>query len=144
MTAADDPGAGLASPDPWRELRALTQARIALGRAGASLPTRAHLDFQLAHARARDAVHDALDVAALGQGLGDASLEWLPVRSAAGERKRYLQRPDLGRRLDAASRERLERFETNGSLDAAFVIADGLSAQAVQRHALPLLTRLHP
>lgn len=142
---ADKPAAGLATPDPWRELRALTPARIALGRAGASLPTKAHLDFQLAHARARDAVHDALDTTAVVEALGQAGIESLLVRSAAGARDRYLQRPDLGRRLDPGSRAGLEqKFSGAGPVDAAFVLGDGLSARAVQRHAAALLARLWP
>jgi ethanolamine ammonia-lyase small subunit len=136
---------GLARADPWSPLRALTPARIALGRAGSSLPTAAHLDFQLAHARARDAVHEALALTAMGNSLAQAGFRWVPVRSAAGDRIRYLQRPDLGRRLDTSSRELLQRsIEPGESVDAAFVVADGLSAVAVQRHAVPLLALVSP
>ena len=105
--AARDTPTPPGAPDPWQALRAFTPARIALGRAGSSLPTRAHLDFQLAHARARDAVHDRLDVPALRAALSAAGLESLVVRSAAADRATYLQRPDLGRRLDDDARERL-------------------------------------
>jgi ethanolamine ammonia-lyase small subunit len=144
MTVSGDAG-GLAGSDPWQPLRALTPARIALGRTGASLPTRAHLDFQLAHARARDAVHAALDVENTGKALQRAGLDWLAVRSAAGQRDRYLQRPDLGRRLDQASQELLEqRFAQAAAIDAVFVVADGLSARAIHRHAIPLLSIAYP
>lgn len=140
MNLPDRAQPGLAQADPWRGLRALTPARIALGRTGSSLPTAAHLDFQLAHARARDAVHEALVLAALGDSLAQAGLRWVPVQSAAGDRIRYLQRPDLGRRLDTASRDLLRRtVEHAEAVDAVFVVADGLSAVAVQRHAVPLL-----
>lgn len=131
-------------PDPWAALRALTPSRIALGHAGGSLPTAAHLDFQLAHARARDAVHRALDVGALVAALRDAGLELLPVRSAARDRREYLQRPDLGRRLDAASRDRLARAAVHPGPDLLLVVADGLSAAAAERHAAPLLRELVP
>ncbi|MEO6056031.1 MAG: ethanolamine ammonia-lyase subunit EutC [Gemmatimonadales bacterium] len=142
----------LGAPDPWHPLRALTPARIALGRVGASLPTRAHLDFQLAHARARDAVHDRLEVTRLRQALGDAGLESVALRSAAADRATYLQRPDLGRRLDDAGRAALAAAVppdgTNASpgaaIDAAFVVADGLSARAAHAHAVPLLAALVP
>lgn len=131
---------GLAPADPWRRLRALTPARIALGHAGSSLPTAAHLDFQLAHARARDAVHEALVLTAIGESLAGAGFRWVPVRSAAGDRTRYLQRPDLGRRLDPSSRELLQTSsDVSTGIDAAFVVADGLSAIAAQRHAVPVL-----
>ena len=123
--------------DPWHRLRELTPARIALGRAGASLPTAAHLDFQLAHARARDAVHDALDVPALARDLQAAGFESLRVRSAAGSRETYLKRPDLGRRLDRESGERLASLRS--APDAVFVVADGLAASAAQRHAVPVI-----
>ncbi len=131
-----------AVPDPWRSLRALTPARIALGRAGVSLPTAAHLDFQLAHARARDAVKDTLDAPALERELGAAGFSTILVHSAAPDQATYLQRPDLGRRLDPASRERLAAGAVEGGFDAVVVLADGLSARAAQRHGVPLLNAL--
>lgn len=134
----------LGGPDPWHALRALTPARIALGRAGVSLPTRAHLDFQLAHARARDAVHDGLDVVRLLAKLSAVGLESLSVRSAAADRATFLQRPDLGRRLDAGDRARLEAAAVSDGVEAALVVADGLSARAAQAHAVPVLAALVP
>jgi len=135
--------------NPWDALRRFTHARIALGRAGVSLPTAAHLAFQLAHAQARDAVHRALDVPRLARALG-ASLDeqdppCLVLHSAAADRNIYLQRPDLGRRLDAASRELLAARHAQAGLtpgrpcDLAFVVADGLSALAIECHAAPFL-----
>jgi ethanolamine ammonia-lyase small subunit len=118
-------------------LRDFTSARVDLGRAGHSVPTQALLDFQLAHARARDAVHLALDVNSLAVELQQKSIPFVTVRSAAPDRSAYLQRPDLGRRLSPESRDRLAALRTD--YDAAFVIADGLSALAVHRHAAPLL-----
>jgi len=92
-------------PDPWTALRALTPARIALGRSGASLPTDEVLRFGVAHALARDAVHQALDADRLEAGLREAGLESVRVRSRAGDRRMYLLRPDLGRRLWPESAE---------------------------------------
>src|SRR4030081_1487760 len=86
-----------------RDLRDLTPARVGLGRAGASLPTKALLEFTLDHARARDAVHAAFDVSALISGLSDLGLGAFDVSSRARNRKDYLRRPDLGRTLDPAS-----------------------------------------
>lgn len=131
------------TPNPWQSLRQLTPARIALGRAGASLPTGAQLDFQLAHAQARDAVHLPLDSQALGARIESLGLSCLNLHSAAVDRATYLQRPDLGRRLDDASAARLEQFAaTQAGFDLSLVIADGLSALAVERHALPMLQRI--
>lgn len=131
--------------DPWAALRPRTPARIGLGQSGGSLPTRAHLDFQLAHARARDAVHYALDVPTLTADLRGAGLTPCAVRSAVRDRRSYLARPDLGRRLDAESRERIERLAGSaGPPDVTFVVADGLSARAPERHAVPLLAALMP
>lgn len=126
--------------NPWQALRRLTPARIALGRAGTSLPTAAQLDFQHAHAQARDAVHLALDHASLAADLAERGRPSLHLHSAAADRHIYLQRPDLGRRLHPDSAALL-RQQPQG-YDLAIVIADGLSALAVQRHALPFLQRL--
>lgn len=130
--------------NPWNHLRQLTPARIALGRAGASLPTEAQLDFQFAHAQARDAVHLALDMQELASQLEQRGYQCLQLHSAAPDRDTYLQRPDLGRRLDDESAERLNHHarQHQAGYDLAIVIADGLSALAVQRHALPLLQRI--
>jgi ethanolamine ammonia-lyase small subunit len=128
--------------DPWARMRAATPARIALPRAGAAIATPAHLAFQLAHARARDAVHAPFDPDALLEGARQRGLTTLELNSAAADRATYLARPDLGRRLDAASRLAAEAVP-RGS-DLVFVIADGLSAQAVASHALPLVDRSLP
>jgi ethanolamine ammonia-lyase small subunit len=119
-------------------LRDFTPARVALGRVGDSLPTRELLDFQLAHARARDAVHARLDIASLM-----LRLPFIAVASAAQDRTTYLRRPDLGRKLNEDSRQRLTAEARTGS-DVIFVIADGLSALAVHRHAVPLLDIVLP
>lgn len=126
--------------DAWQALRALTPARIALGRAGTSLPTGAQLDFQYAHAQARDAVHLPFDRAELQRGLAERGRRCLDLHSAAADRHTYLQRPDLGRRLDAASVALLD--EQQGTWDLALVVADGLSSLAVHRHSLPMLQRI--
>jgi ethanolamine ammonia-lyase small subunit len=118
-------------------LRDYTSARVELGRAGNSLPTRALLEFQLAHAKARDAVHLPLAVQSLVLELKERNIPSITLASAAANRDEYLKRPDLGRRLSEESRERLEGLRPE--YDAAFVIADGLSALAVHRHAVPLL-----
>ena len=120
-------------------LRDFTSARVDLGRAGHSVPTRELLDFQLAHAKARDAVHTALDVRLLTAELREKNLEFVTLASAAPDRATYLRRPDLGRRLSDESRERL-----TGTYELVFVIADGLSALAVHRHAVPLLSQIVP
>src|SRR3974390_1639254 len=114
-----------------------TTARVELGRAGPSLPTRALLEFQLAHARARDAVHLQLAVNSIVLELKQRGVPSVTLASAARHRDEYLRRPDLGRRLSDNSRERFAGLRAD--YDAAFVIADGLSALAVHRHALPLL-----
>ncbi len=121
-------------------LRDYTPARVQLGRSGVSLPTRALLEFQLAHARARDAVHLPLAVNSLVVELKEKGIESITLASAARNRDEYLKRPDLGRRLSDPSRERLAPLRAE--YDAAFVIADGLSALAVHRHAVPLIELL--
>ena len=95
-------------PDPWRALARLTPARIALGRTGASLPTREVLAFALAHAQARDAVTTPFDSARTARDIAALGFRTLEAESAAGDRPTYLRRPDLGRRLSPESRRRLE------------------------------------
>ena len=133
--------------NPWQALRRFTAARIALGRAGISLPTAVHLEFQLAHARARDAVHLPFDAAGVAAAIAPQGLATLSVHSAAGDRHTYLQRPDLGRRLDAASRAQLQALHGSTPaplrFDLGFVVADGLSALAVHQHAAALLAAMH-
>ncbi|MFJ4193701.1 ethanolamine ammonia-lyase subunit EutC [Pseudomonas sp. NPDC089534] len=130
--------------NPWLALRNLTPARIALGRTGTSLPTRAQLDFQYAHAQARDAVHLPFDHAGLAGQLNGRGRDSLLLHSAASDRNSYLQRPDLGRRLSDASAQALREYAAAhpGGVDLAIVVADGLSALAVHRHTVPFLTRL--
>ncbi|MDF2979868.1 MAG: eutC [Actinomycetospora sp.] len=126
----------MSAPDPWETLRAATRARVGLGRAGDGLSTEENLRLAAAHAQARDAVHAPLDaeavLAALGERAGPV------VRSRVADRTEYLQRPDLGRRL--ADDHGLEA----GSYDLAIVIADGLSARAVQDHAVAVVDALLP
>ncbi len=123
-------------------LRELTPARVALGRTGASLPTKALLEFTLDHARARDAVHADFDDQSLVRGLAELGLEAIRVSSRAPGRKDYLARPDLGRRLDADSQGRLAGAREGGRL--AIIIGDGLSPAAVNAHAIALLRKLLP
>jgi len=130
-------------PRSLRDLRDLTPARVGLGRAGASLPTRALLEFTLDHARARDAVHAAFDVSALVSGLNGLGLEAPEVSSCVGNRQDYLRRPDLGRKLDQASRQRLTSRK-EGPCRLVVVIGDGLSPMAVNAHAVALVGSLMP
>ncbi|MBX9599360.1 MAG: ethanolamine ammonia-lyase subunit EutC [Bryobacteraceae bacterium] len=124
----------MVTSNPWEYLKAATPARIALGRAGHALPTRELLAFQLAHARARDAVHLPLDVGALQAELPNA----IALHSEAPDRAAYLRRPDLGRRLDPRSAEAIAAMRA----PVAWIICDGLSAVAIHRHAAPLLREL--
>jgi len=123
-------------------LRSLTAARVGLERSGASLATGPLLDFRLAHARARDAVHAPLDDARLLAELSRLGLPTLAVASAAKDRAEYLMRPDLGRRLIAADRARLNAARGDG-YDVVFVVTEGLSAQAMA-HVHAVLAELFP
>jgi ethanolamine ammonia-lyase small subunit len=142
MTESSDP----VVPNPWSSLRRFTDARIALGRAGSSLPTAAHLAFQLAHAQARDAVHLPLDGNAVSAQLDARGWEGIQLQSAAPDRPTYMKRPDLGRRLNEPSQALLaERASALGvGPDVVVVIADGLSARAIHENAIPFLDRVLP
>lgn len=129
--------------DFWKNLSRTTQARIALGRTGASLPTHEILGFSMAHARARDAVHTPFDrekIAAEIQALG---FETIFVESAAPDRASYLRRPDWGRKLAPQSRAHLSNLGSS-PIDLAIVVADGLSATAVHTQTAPLLAAFRP
>jgi ethanolamine ammonia-lyase small subunit len=131
--------------NPWGMLKQFTSGRIALGRTGISLPTTPQLEFQLAHARARDAVHHELNVDIVQQSVMGLQFveQCVVVESSAGNRATYLQRPDLGRKLSLGSRQQLQLSASQNkqasSYDLAFVIVDGLSALAVETNAVPFL-----
>ena len=134
-------------PSPPRslaDLRKLTPARVALGRSGASLPTAALLDFTLDHARARDAVHAHFHASDLTASLAHLGVRSFEVASRAGSRGDYLRRPDLGRRLDEASAQRLAVAPDHKPGHLALVIGDGLSPTAVHAHAAALVRELLP
>jgi ethanolamine ammonia-lyase small subunit len=133
---------GLVRANPWADLRRFTCARIALGRVGSSMPTEELLRFGLAQAQARDAVHLPLDVTQLIADLQGEGFEVLQAHSAAADRAGYLLRPDFGRRLDQDSTDLLSNHASRNPL--VFVVADGLSPLAVQRHAVPLLRAACP
>ncbi len=135
--------------NPWALLRRYTDARIGLGRAGVSVPTKHLLEFQLAHARAQDAVHKPLDTDALAEQLNTrpwCQSDLLKLHSRVRDRTQYLQRPDYGRLLDEPSLQRLNRHcnEKDGCWDLAIAIVDGLSALAIETNTLPFLDNLVP
>jgi len=135
--------------NPWGFLRQFTPTRLALGRSGESIPTRELLKFQLAHAQARDAVHSAADFSRVRSELmQEPGIRCVELRSAARDRWEYLKRPDLGRQLHADSLQVLEQgereiqeFQTRPRI--AVVVGDGLSATAINHHAIPLLRLIH-
>lgn len=131
------------SQDPWHSLKQFTPARIALGRAGMSLTTRACLDFQLAHALARDAVNIPLDLTKVAQHLQEQGYQTLCLQSQAENQSMYLQRPDLGRLLCSSALTALQQTLPLQA-DVVIVVADGLSSKAIEQHAEPLITLLLP
>jgi len=129
--------------DPWEGLKTFTNARIALGRTGVAAPLNEVLDFKLCHAHARDAVYSVLDKKELLRSLEQFQIPVLEVKSKANDRSMYLQRPDLGRRLNDTSTSRL-KDETSHTADVAIIIADGLSATAINEHAAEVVKKLVP
>jgi ethanolamine ammonia-lyase small subunit len=124
--------------DPWFSLRRFTQARIGQGRAGCATPTSALLEFQLAHAMARDAVHQPWRAGSFAEAMAERGLQPLKLATPIANREDYLQRPDLGRCLDQASREYLLTLPVQ-TADVALIISNGLSSTAVDKHGLALL-----
>lgn len=134
-----------ATLDRWQTLRQFTAARIALGRAGGSLRTSALLDFRLAHARARDAVHMEFHDEALATALGRAGYETCRLATDAADRRTFLVRPDLGRKLSASSHTALTAQASKWrKRDLAIIVSDGLSALAAEQQTGAVLTCLVP
>ncbi len=133
----------LVTANPWHELKRFTPARIALGRAGMSQTTEVNLNFQLAHALARDAVNLPLDFNTLTNDLSALNVSSRMLSSQASQHAQYLQRPDLGRKLSQTSQDELAK-QLHTNYDAVIVIADGLSSTAIQAHAAPFVTLLLP
>jgi ethanolamine ammonia-lyase small subunit len=132
----------LIKPDPIASLKQFTAARIAIGRAGTSIPIKQSLEFKLAHAHARDAVYSVLDVDGLTASLKIFNLPIFHLHSKAAGRHKYLKRPDLGRQLNEASAKQINEYKSD--YDIAIIIADGLSAEAVNDNAFGLLKILIP
>ena len=129
------------SIDPWDGLKKFTSARIAIGRTGVAAPLKEVLDFRLCHAHARDAVYSVLKIDELVKSLQQFKLPVITVSSEAKDRAVYLQRPDYGRRLNEVSWDKLREYNIKIP-DVAIIIADGLSATAINEHSVPLLEKL--
>lgn len=129
--------------DPWIALKQFTDARIGLGRAGAGMPTREVLNFSMAHAQARDAVKTPIDWSTIEKELAGMGLETIRIASAASDRDTYLRRPDLGRRLNAASRQALSEISPSDN-DLVIMIGDGLSSTAVTANAVKTIAAFLP
>ena len=137
-TPISDPGR-----ERWVGLRRFTSARIALGRTGGSQRTTTVLDFRLSHARARDAVMAPFDIDGVSTRLEHASFATQRIATGVADKKTYLVRPDLGRRLDLASRTQITSLASEwGQRDLVILISDGLAAQAAERHAVETVTLL--
>lgn len=130
--------------DPWQSLKKFTNARIALGRTGTSIPLKETLQFKMDHANARDAVYETLNTDKLIKELSVFRLPVFQLQSKAINRLEYLQRPDLGRQLNETSKQQLLEIQKDIFCDIAIIFADGLSATAVQSHAVPLLQEMMP
>jgi ethanolamine ammonia-lyase small subunit len=127
--------------DSWEYMRKLTTARIALGHVGVSLPTKELLAFRLAHAQARDAVYSGLNMEKIKNQLSQANLFFLEIKSSSDSRNEYLKNPTTGRKLHEDSKQLLKQQNTHA--DLCFILADGLSATAVNEHAVKVLEILY-
>ena len=131
--------------NPWASIRKYTQARIAIGRCGSSIPTKELLDFKLCHAKAIDAVSTMLDSSQMAQKIESMFGEKVHLlHSLANDRAEYLRRPDLGRKLSDESIEKLSALNVSPQADVALVIADGLSSFAIEKNTVPFLEKFLP
>ena len=139
---ANNPFNNKVDQDLWHPLKAYTAARIALGRTGTAIPLKEVLEFKLAFAFAKDAVYSALDTEGLEQKLKVLGIPIYTLQSKATTRAEYLQRPDWGRLLDETSLDLLKNNRQETPYDVAIIIADGLSATAMNKHAFPVVDLL--
>lgn len=130
------------SKDAWGILRQYTEARIALGRAGASLSTQNILSLNEAHAQARDSIYRKFEKDIIEQALIQLHQEVFQLKSKVDDKKEFLLRPDLGRRLCEESISIIEKSDIKKTFDVCISVSDGLSATAVNSHSIPLLQRL--
>jgi ethanolamine ammonia-lyase small subunit len=128
---------GKPTVDIWDNLKKFTDARIALGRTGASLPTKKHLEFQLDHARARDSVNSRIDFSEIKLELNRMNLPFIELETKAKDKSVYLKRPDLGKELSIESNQILSEKKQKSKL--VIILGDGLSAKAIQKQAIPFL-----
>ncbi|RLZ08176.1 ethanolamine ammonia-lyase subunit EutC [Acinetobacter sp. 2JN-4] len=129
--------------DVWQKLKQFTDARIALGRTGCSVPTKALLEFQLSHAQAKDAVYQSLNIDHISDQLKQLGFETTHVESCANNKEIFLKRPDLGRQLSETSRQKLKNIQLTSNFEVCIVIGDGLSARAIEENAIPFVHQLH-
>lgn len=129
---------------PGQYIKQFTSARVYVGRAGGSLPTDETLDFRLAHARARDAVHAEFDAQQLQGDLQSAGFRCIVINSAAADKSLYLQNPGFGRSISEADRDAVAVLAEPGGCDVGLIVSDGLSATAAHRQVLPLVRQLYP
>ncbi len=129
--------------DPWHLLKEYTNARIAMGHAGTSLTTHDLLQFRMAHSLAKDALYSELDATRLTENFSTLGLKTITVQSQVSDRNDYLRNPNKGRLLDSTSTLALEAIRSK-PVDLCLIVADGLSANAVNTHAIPLIERLIP
>lgn len=130
------------SSDSWEILRRYTDARIALGRTGASLTTQQVLSLNEAHAHARDSIYQQFAKNKIEDALQQLHQEVIQLKSNVSSKKEFLLRPDLGRRLSDESIADIQETACKKTSDVCISISDGLSATAVNNHAIPLLKRL--
>lgn len=138
-----NPKPNIVQSDPWNSLKAYTNARIALGSAGVSIPVKENLQFTIAHALARDAVYTTLDFTLILNGLSKISLPIIKLKSKCANRIEYLQRPDFGRKLSEDSVNQIKECAIKPS-NISIIIADGLSSLAINEHIAPVLNLLVP
>ncbi len=133
---------GKPNVDIWSNLRKYTDARIALGRTGASIPTEKHLEFQLAHARARDSVNSRIDFSEIKLELNRMNLSYIELETKAKDKSLYLKRPDLGKELSIEANQSLSEKKEKSKL--VIILGDGLSAKAIQKQSIPFLKEFLP